>query len=120
VKHYLSFLKEGEEMGPCAPSGTGADLIVPPETREQIRAMKNNLLENARLQESGAPLINFETARQYQESRPSLWTLKTHLQCVKCSSTLEWERQDPRVPKEVLHSAWMFAERSPDLIDTDW
>ena len=62
-------------MGPCAPSGTGTDLIVPPGTKEEIRAMKNNLLENARLRESGAPLINFESARQYQESRPSLWSL---------------------------------------------
>ena len=71
--------------------------------------------------------VNFETATQYLGSRLSLWSLKTHLQCVKCSSTLEWERQGPRVPKEVLHSTWTFAERSQvaiierkDLIDTDW
>ena len=43
-------------MGPCAPFGTVADLTVPLGTKEEIRAMKNNLLENVRLQESGASL----------------------------------------------------------------
>lgn len=43
-------------MGPCASFGTVADLIVPLGTKEEIRALKSNLLENARLQESGASL----------------------------------------------------------------
>ena len=105
-------------MDPCTPLRTEADLIVPPGTNEEIQALKNKLLENARLQEGGAPLIpiNFETAKQYQESRPSFRSLKTHLQYVKCSSSLEWETQDPRVTKEVLHATWMFAERSQVVI----
>ncbi|XP_044165828.1 uncharacterized protein LOC122949837 [Acropora millepora] len=107
-----------EEMDPCTPSRTEDDLIVPPGTNEEIQALKNKLLENARLRESGAPLtsINFETAKQYQENRPTLRCLKTHLQYVKCSSSLEWERQDPRVTKEVLHATWMFAERSQVVV----
>ena len=118
VKYYLSFLQVCEEMDPCTPSGTEDDLIVPPGTNEEIQALKNKLLENARLRESGAPLtsINFETAKQYQENRPSLRFLKTHLQYVKCSSSLQWERQDPRVTKEVLHATWMFAERSQVVV----
>jgi len=57
------------------------DLVVPPRTNEEIQALKNKLLENARLQESVVPLtsINFETAKQYQGSRPSLRSLKTLL-----------------------------------------
>ena len=118
VKYYLSILQVCEEMDPCTPSRTEDDLIVPPGTNEEIQALKNKLLENARLRESGAPLtsINFETAKQYQENRPSLRFLKTHLQYVKCSSSLEWERQDPRVTKEVLHATWMFAERSQVVV----
>ena len=42
--------------------------------------------------------------------------LKTHLKFVKCSSSLEWERQDPWVTKEVLQARWMFAERSQVVI----
>ena len=86
--------------------------------RKIIQALNNKLLENARLRESGAPLtaINFETAKQYQENRPSLRFLKTHLQYVKCSFSLEWERRDPRVTKEVLHATWLLAERSQVVI----
>ena len=113
VKYYLSFLQVCEEMDPCTPSGTENDLIVPPGTNEEIQALKSKLLENAQLRES-APLtsINFETAKQYQENRPSLRFLKTHLQYVKCSSSSKWERHNPRVTIEVLHATWMFAERS--------
>ena len=35
---------------------------------------------------------------------------------LKCSSSLQWERQDPRVTKEVLHATWMFAERSQVVV----
>ena len=42
--------------------------------------------------------------------------LKTHLKFVKYSSSLEWERPDPRVTKEVLHATWMFAKRSQVVI----
>ena len=105
-------------ISPGTPSGTGDDLNVPPGTNEEIQALKNKLLENAGLRGSGAPLtsINFETAKQYQENRPSLRFLKTHLQYFKCSSSLEWERQDLRVTKEVLHATWMFAERSQVVV----
>ena len=36
-------------MDPCTPSRTEADLIVPPETNEEMQALKNKLIENARL-----------------------------------------------------------------------
>ena len=59
--------------------------------------------------------IDFESAKKYQESRPSLKSLKTHLQYVKCCS-LEWEREDHRVTKEFLHAEWIFAEKSQLLV----
>ena len=92
-------------------------MIVPPGTKEDVEVLKNKLLENARLLASEAPLttIDFQTAQKYQESRPSLKSLKTHLQYVKCSS-VEWEREDPRVTKELLYATWMFADRSQVLV----
>ena len=36
-------------MDPCTPSRKDADLIVPPGTNEEIQALKNKLIETARL-----------------------------------------------------------------------
>ena len=94
-----------------------AELIVPPGTNEAVEELKNQLLERARMKSSEASLttIDFESAKKYQESRLSLKSLKTHLQYVKCCS-LEWEREDHRVTKELLHATWIFAEKSQLLV----
>ena len=34
----------------------------------------------------------------------------------KLTSSLEWERQDPRVTKEVLHAKWLFAESGSQVV----
>ena len=59
-----------------------AELIVPLGTNEAVEELKNQLLERARMKSSEASLttIEFESAKKYQESRPSLKSLKTHLQ----------------------------------------
>ena len=94
-----------------------AELIVPPGANEAVEELKNQLLERARMKSSEASLttIDFESAKRYQESRPSLKSLKTHLQYVK-SCSLEWESEDHRVTKELLHATWIFAEKSQLLI----
>ena len=94
-----------------------AELIVPPGTNEDVEELKNQLLERARMKSSEACLtiIDFESAKKYQESRPSLKSVKTHLQYVKCCS-LEWEREDHRVTKELLHATWIFAEKTQLLV----
>ena len=48
-------------------------------------------------QEEWAQETPLHAPSQYQRH------LKTHLKFVKCSSSLEWKRQDSRVTKEVLH-----------------
>ena len=62
-----------------------AELIVPPGTNEAVEELKNQLLERARMKSSEASLtiIDFESAKKYQESRPSLKSLKTHLHAVR-------------------------------------
>lgn len=94
-----------------------AELIVPPGTNEAVEELKNQLLERARMKSSEASLttIDFESAKKYQESRLSLKSLKTHLQYVKCCS-LEWEREDHRVTKELLHATWIFVEKLQLLV----
>ena len=94
-----------------------AELTVPPGTNDAVKELKNQLLERARMKSSEASLtiIDFESAKKYQESRPSLKSLKTHLQYVKCCS-LEWEREDHRVTKELLYATWIFAEKSQLLV----
>ena len=93
------------------------ELIVPLGTNEAVEELKNQLLERARKKSSEASLttIDFESAKKYQESRPSLKSLRTHLQYVKCCS-LEWVREDHRVTKEFLHATWIFAEKSQLLV----
>ena len=100
----------------CKRSTEVAELIAPPGTNEAVEELNNQLLERARMKSGDASLttIDFESAKKYQESRPSLTSLKTHLQYAKCCS-LEWERED-RVTKELLHATWIFAEKSPLLV----
>ena len=43
-------------MDPFTPSRTEADVMLPPGTNKEIQSQKKKLLENARLQESGAAL----------------------------------------------------------------
>ena len=90
---------------------------MPPGTNDEVEELKNKLLENARLKFNEAPLttIDFQAAKKFQESRPSLKSMKTHLQYVKCCC-LEWQREDPRVTKELLHATWLFADRSQVLV----
>lgn len=85
---------EWDEVKPSKRSAEVAELIVPPGTNEDVEELKNQLLEKARMKSSEASLttIDFESAKKYQESRPSLKSLKTHLQYVKCCS-LEWGRE---------------------------
>ena len=94
-----------------------AELIVPPGTNEAVEELKTQLLERARMKSSEASLttIDFESAKKYQESRPPLKSLRTHLQYVKYCS-LEWVREDHRVTKEFLHATWIFAEKSQLLV----
>ncbi|XP_015775031.1 PREDICTED: uncharacterized protein LOC107353220 isoform X1 [Acropora digitifera] len=108
---------EWDEVNPSERSTEVAELIVPPGTNEAVEELKNQLLERARMKSSEASLttIDFESAKKYQESRPSLKSLKTHLQYVKCCS-LEWEREDHRVTKELLYATWIFAEKSQLLV----
>ena len=105
-----------EDIGLCART-PAAGIMVPEGDENEICVLKNQLLESARRKLHQAPVkqIDFETANEYQEKRPSLKSLKAHLQYVKCGS-VEWQRQDMRVSKEIFHATWLFSEKSQMLV----
>lgn len=113
-------MDEGSEFvddnGPCTKTPT-ADMAIPPGEESEITELKNKLLANARLKLNKAPVkeVDFEMAKEFQETRPSLKSLKVHLRYVKCGS-VEWQREDNRVSKEIFHATWMFSEKSQTLV----
>lgn len=105
-----------EDTVPCRKIPT-ASTVIPPGEEDEIQELKNKLLTNARLKMDQAPVkeIDFEIAKEFQRNRPSLKSLKAHLRYVKCGS-VEWQREDTRVSKEIFHATWMFNEKSQTLV----
>jgi len=112
-----SDIDDEEIISACSTSPAVAEPIVPAGNHNEIEELKTTLLENARLKFNQAPLkqIDFQTAKEYQESKPSLKSLKSHLQYVKCGCD-EWQREDARVSKEIFHAMWMFSDKSQTLV----
>ena len=81
-----------------------AAMMVPEGDENEISDLKNKLLTSTQRKLNQAPIkqIDFETANEYQEKRPSLKSLKAHLQYVKRGS-VEWQRQDMRVKRDIPH-----------------